>query len=170
VLVALAAAPVGLVAACRDSPRQPAPSASASSPPPPDPLTEDLAAERQLLGSYQATIARHPSLAKRLTPLRSDHGAHVAALERELGLAPSTPTAAPSATASTGSPTPSPSPDESAVAAVPGTPAAALNALRAAERAAARARSAACLTAPAARATLLASIAACEASHEAMLT
>jgi hypothetical protein len=168
VLVALAAAPVGLAAACRGTPGTPPPSSEPAASPPPDPFTEHLTAERQLLSKYQATIGRHPSLAKRLAPLRDDHAAHAAALERELGLVPPSPTASP-ATASPGSPAASPTPDKSAVAAVPGTPAAALAALRAAERAAAAARSAACLTAPAARAPLLASIAACEASHEVLL-
>jgi hypothetical protein len=53
---------------------------------------------------------------------------------------------------------------------VPGTPAAALAALRAAERAAASARGTAALTAPADRARLLAGISASESSHLVVLT
>jgi hypothetical protein len=170
VLVALAAAPAALVAACRDSPTAaPPPTGSPTSPAAPDPLAEHLAAERRLLAGYQATIARHPSLATRLAPLRDDHVAHVAALGSELGIAPPSGTA-PAGTTGPASPTATPTPEASARAAVPGTPAGAVAALRAAERAAAAARSAACLTASPDRAPLLASIAACEASHGVLLS
>jgi hypothetical protein len=170
VLVALAAAPAGLAAACQGSPagRPPSPGATATSPPPPDPLTNDLGAERRLLEKYEATIARHPSLTTRLAPLRDDHRAHLAALEQELGLAPATPTAAPSASGSA-TPAATATPGPAALAAVPGTPAAAVTALRAAEKTAAAARVLSCLTAPDDRAPLLASIGACEASHEVLL-
>jgi hypothetical protein len=53
---------------------------------------------------------------------------------------------------------------------VPATPAAAVAALRAAERAAASARGTVALTAPPDRARLLAGISASEASHVAVLT
>jgi hypothetical protein len=161
VLVALAIAPAGLAAACTGTPAAgPTATGPISSAPPPDPLADHLTAERRLLGSYQATIARYPALAKRLAPLRDDHRAHVTALEQALGLAP---TATPTASAS-------PTPQVTDIPPVPAAAAAALVALRNAEHAAAAERAAACLTATDTAAPLLASIAACESSHEALLS
>ena len=160
-LVALAVAPAGLAAACTGAPAATTTSTGpTSSAPPPDPLADHLTAERRLLGSYQATIARHPTLAKRLAPLRADHSAHVTALEQALGIAP---TATPTASAS-------PTPQVTDLPPVPAAAPAALVALRNAERAAAAERAAGCLIATDAAAPLLASIAACESSHEALLT
>jgi len=158
VLGALAASAAGLLAGCRAGPG-PGPDAGPTPTrpsPPPDPQAADLAAERRLLAAYDATVRRHPTLRPRLAPLRADHAAHVAALEAILGLTPS-----PVPTGGTAPTVPAP--------AVPGTPAGALAALRAAERGAAAARTAACLTAAADRAPVLASIAACEATHEVLL-
>jgi hypothetical protein len=121
------------------------------SPAPPDPLLADLADERDLLARYDAVAAAHPALASRLAPLRDDHREHAAALARALG------DAAPGA------------PSDSVPAPTPGTPGAALAALATAERDAARRNTRSCLTAPADRAALLASIAACEATHEVLL-
>jgi hypothetical protein len=177
VLAGLAAAAAGVAAGCQDSadPR-PAPSGPASSPAPVDPLQVELAAERRIAASYAATIRRHPSLAARLTPFGADHTAHVAALERALGIAPApTPTPTGTAAGGAGSATPTATPSGSAppgpddAPPVPGTPAAAVAALRTAERSAARTRAAACLDARTDRAALLASIAACEASHAELL-
>jgi hypothetical protein len=130
----------------------------------PDPQLVDLADERELLAAYDATIARHAALADRLAPLRDHHAQHVAALERVMGRTPDQ-----SATAR-----PSGGPEQTKAAdagtSVPPTPAAALAALRAMERSAATARAGSCTTAPVDRAPLLGSIAACEASHEVLLT
>jgi hypothetical protein len=156
----------------------PSPGATTSAPLP-DPQGADLADERALLAQYDATLSRHRTLATRLAPLRSDHLAHVRALEHALGLEPAAdPTGRTSPTSSTsgaggagsaGGPTgDSGSP---AVPTVPASPAAALAALRTAERTARAHRSAAALAAASSdRAALLASIAACEASHGLVLT
>jgi hypothetical protein len=140
-----------LLAACTDTP---APAPAPTTPPPPDPLLAELAAERTLLAAYDAAIARHPGLRPRLAGPRADHAEHVTALARYAGEPTPTPTPSISSPAVT-----SPAP------AVPGTPAAALAGLRAAERAAASARGTAALTATPARAALLAGISASEASH-----
>ena len=105
-------------------------------------------AERALIASIDASTAHDATMRTPLTPIKADHVAHLAALEAAIGAYP-----APAA-----------------------TPAAARGArldragLRAAERAAAAqgARRAAVLTGR--NATLLASIAACEASHAELLT
>ncbi len=166
-LFALAVAPVGFAAACTGTPGPaPTPTGVTTTEPPPDPLADHLAAERRLLGSYQATIAQHPALAKRLAPLRDDHSAHVAALEQEMGL---TPSATPTATG-TGTATASPTPEVTGIPPVPATAPLALLALKNAEHAAATARAAGCLTADDTAAPLLASIAACESSHEVVLS
>jgi len=124
-------------------------------PPPPDPLVPLLTAETAVLALYDGVRARLPQLAGRLGPLRTDHVAHLDAL-RGIVRAPA---ANPSM-----SPSPSPAP-----AIAPATATAALAALRAAELAAARRMSLACLTAPVERAALLGSIAACESAHLVLL-
>ena len=69
-----------------------------------DPLLAELASERRLIASYDATIARHPRLRGRLTGLRTDHVEHAVALATALGLpAPDAGT-----TASGGMPDPGP--------------------------------------------------------------
>jgi hypothetical protein len=147
----------GLVlAGCTSGEPAPAP----TTPPPPDPLLAELADERRLMGAYDATIARYPALRARLGPVRADHAAHAAALVTALGPAAPTTSAAPTPSTTA---TPSGSP-------VPGTAAAAVAALRAAERAAASARGTVALTAAADRARLLAGISAAEASHVVVLT
>jgi hypothetical protein len=145
VLAGLALA--GLAAACRAGAPAPEP-APASTAPPPDPLLAELVDERSLLATYDVAITRHPGLRPALSGPRADHAEHVAALQR---LLPATLSASP------------------VPVGVPGTPAAALAALRSAERAASNARAAAALTAPADRAGVLASIAASEATHELVL-
>jgi len=119
-------------------------SGEAETPPPPDPLTPFYLDTVALLARYETVIAAEPDLADRLGPLRDDHKAHVDALYREIG-APATPPQ-PSAT---------------------GQPAGAetLATLSAAEKEAAAAAHAACLSGPGYRAALLGSIAACRASH-----
>jgi hypothetical protein len=86
-----------------------------------------------------------PDLAGRLTPLAADHRAHVAELSRVIG-----------------KPAPSPSAAASAPA---GDPAALLRQLRTAVQTGQRTAGTACRQAPAARAALVGSIAACRATH-----
>ncbi len=107
---------------------------------------------------YAAVLARFPGARDELSPLAAEHTAHLAALR---GPAPG-PTG--SASPTTGSPAPTPPPP-----AVPGTLEAARGALAVAERTASdrRARQAVGTTTGTAR--LLASIAACEAAHAALL-
>jgi len=126
--------------------------------PGPDPLEPLLAGKDDLLRRYDAAATRFPALAPRLAPLRAASAAHLAAMRAlvdprrlarlaEAGPAGSTPTPAGSSP----------------------TPAAAVAALAAAERAAAARSAAACLAAEGPRVALLGSIAACEASHAAVL-
>ena len=120
-------------------------------PPGPDPL-EPLRAQAQALADqYAAAIDAAPDLAARLQPLRDAHLAHVAELNNLIGTPP--PSAPPSG------------PPSAPPTGVPGDPAALLAALRAAEEAGQRDAAAACLAAPAHRAALLGSIAACRATH-----
>jgi len=113
-------------------------------PAPPDPLEPLRDHAAMLAARYSAIMTSHPDLATRLTPLRDAHATHVAELTRLIGR-------------------PGPS---GAVAIVVSTPAAAVLAeLRTAEQEAARAATDACLAAPAARAALVGSIAACRATH-----
>ncbi|HEY7104354.1 MAG TPA: ferritin-like domain-containing protein [Mycobacteriales bacterium] len=156
-----------LVAGCTaGGPSSPAP----TTPAPPDPLLAELTDERRLIAAYDATVARHPALRARLTAVRDEHAAHAAALVTALGPAappsPTTPAASASPTVSLSTGVES----SGSGSRVPATPAAAVAALRAAERAAASARGTVALTAPPDRARLLAGISASEASHVAVLT
>ena len=121
-----------------------------------------LTGEHALLARYEATAARHPSLAPRLGPLAREHAAHLAALAED------SPPAGPGE-----SPAPSPrspgSPGSSG-GPVPATAARALAALAEAERDAARARLEDVVTASPALARLLAGIGAAEAAHAALLS
>jgi hypothetical protein len=116
---------------------------------PPDPLQPVLDEALTLAAAYDRALAAQPSLAKRLTPLAADHRAHVEELTRVIGRpAPSTAASA----APAGPP--------------PGTDAAeTLATLRTAERRAQRTAAAAARQAPAERAALIGSVAACRASH-----
>ncbi|MGA5062187.1 hypothetical protein ACPB9E_00190 [Streptomyces exfoliatus] len=121
-----------------------------------------VTASRSLLERYDATLAAHPALAPRLTPLRRSVAAHAKALGEggtTVRPATATPTAAP--TTATTSPEPAP---------VTGDPRAALKELAAAERTATDAHTAALLTAPPEYARLLASVAAAGAAHAYLLT
>jgi hypothetical protein len=107
----------------------------------PDPLRPVLDEAVALATAYDRVAAVEPALARRLGPLAADHRAHAAELARVIG------TTAPSAPASA-------------------APAAAtIEDLRAAVRAARQTADTACRQAPAARAALVGSIAACRASH-----
>jgi hypothetical protein len=119
-----------------------------------NPLYRDTAA---LLAKYDATITALPELTARLTPLRDAHREHLRALAREIG--PNLDSPAPAASASS-----------SVTTAAPTDAAAALAALRNAEKAGTAAARAACLAGPSYRAALLGSIAAARASHEQVLS
>ncbi|MGA5192570.1 hypothetical protein [Streptomyces exfoliatus] len=127
-----------------------------------------VTASRSLLERYDATLAAHPALVPRLTPLRRSVAAHAKALgEGGTTVRPATaaPTAAPASATASPEPTPTPTP-----APVTGDPRAALKELAAAERTAADAHTAALLTAPPEYARLLASVAAAGAAHTYLLT
>ncbi len=108
---------------------------------------------RQLSDRYAATLAAHPSLRARLMPLAAEHDAHASALERLVPRPTATPSPRPSAPTRT----------------VPSTAAEAITALAATEQVAATRRAREALKAAPELARLLASIAACEAVHAAVL-
>ncbi|MFF5767833.1 hypothetical protein ACFY8F_35635 [Streptomyces tanashiensis] len=144
-----------------------------------------VTAARGLLERYDATLAAHPALAPRLTPLRRAVAAHMKALGEggtTVGPATAATTSAPSAPASaTPSASASAAPSASASATpksgasptpvrVAAEPRAALKELAAAERTAADGHTTALLTAPPEYARLLASVAASGAAHAYLLT
>ena len=113
--------------------------------PPPDALQPVLDEALALAAAYDRAGVAQPGLVKRLTPLAADHRAHATELARVIGKAlPSAP----------------------APGASDGTQAGdAVATLRKAEQAALRTATAAAKQAPAARAALVGSIAACRATH-----
>jgi hypothetical protein len=115
----------------------------------PDALQPVLDEALALATALDRAALAQPGLAQRLTPLAADHRAHVTELSRVIGKA------APSASAAQAA---SGAPDA-------GNPAALLKQLRSAAQAAQRTANAACRQAPAARAALVGSIAACRATH-----
>ncbi|WP_225800084.1 hypothetical protein [Streptomyces sp. NK15101] len=185
-LVAGAAAGVTALAGCTSSPggqaRRPSPAeleaervarAEASL------RLRSVTAARGLLERYDATLAAHPSLAPRLTPLRQAVAAHAKALG-EGGTAvepaaatPAGPSPAASAVGASAS-APAPASGRSTAPAAPvrvaAEPRAALGELAAAERTASDGHTAALLTAPPEYARLLASVAAAGAAHAYLLT
>ncbi|MEU7132685.1 hypothetical protein [Streptomyces sp. NPDC046261] len=106
----------------------------------------------RLLERYDATIAAHAALARRLRPLRAEVARHAEAFSPQ----------APSPSASAQAPPAAPE--------VPGDESAALAALADAERRTADARTAALGSAPPELARLLASVAAAGAAHAYLLT
>jgi hypothetical protein len=129
-------------------------------------LAADVAEEiRALAARYAATVRRHPGLGGVLSPLAAEHDAHVRAL---VALQPVASPSASAAGSAAGSAAASPSVSPTA-AAVPATPAAARAALVEAERVAAQRRRTQSLRAGAGLARLLASVAACESVHAALL-
>ena len=112
----------------------------------PDPaqpfLDAAVARESALLAAYDAAIARAST--PQLAAFRAEHAAHLSALESAVR------------------PSASPTPSASVAAAPPGS-------LVALERATAAAHADAAVSAPARIAPLLASLAACESSHAALL-
>jgi hypothetical protein len=112
--------------------------------PPPDPLQPLLDEALAMAAAYDRVVLANPDLGERLTPLAEDHRAHAAELTRLIGAA--LPAALPSSAA-------------------PAAESATLATLRKAEQAAQRTAVAACKTASADRVMLVASIAACRATH-----
>jgi hypothetical protein len=141
---------VSLAASCRDRRQEqpPVPGAAA--------LDAALADEERLLAAYDALFATHPALLVSFSYVRAHHTAHRDAL-LAAGARPLPPSAgsASASTAASAAASTRPSPD----------PAAARRSLAATERAAAKARTEACLTAPRALAPLFGSLAASEGSH-----
>lgn len=120
-------------------------------PPPPAALDDALAAERRLIAAIDASLPAHPDLRRALTEIRRNHAAHAAAVQNALRAYRPTPAGATSPSA--------------------GRPAALDRpALRAAETAAGRAAARRAAALDGADATLLASIAACEATHAELLS
>lgn len=149
---AFAAAGLAVVTACTSRER----SAPAPAVDPDDALRSSaVAREQALLVAYDDALAAAPALAARIAPLRAEHATHLAAL-----LGPtSSPSPAPSA------PTPS-TPTSSTPSQAPGS---LLLGLVVLERATASAHASAALTASRRLAPVLASLAACEASHVVVL-
>ncbi len=117
----------------------------------PDALEPLLAGTRVLVDRYEAALLAAPQLAATLTPLRDDHRVHATELARMIGAKPA-PTH-PGASGTT-------------AGAAPVTPVGTLvSDLVAAETRGRDDATAACLGAPAGRAALLGSIAACRATH-----
>ena len=145
----LVGAAVVLASGC-DPGRDPAPPTARATPTPTDRLLAAAAArERSLLAAYDEVLARHPDLAVRLSPYRADHAAHLLAVE---------PAAVVSATVA-----------PSARRTPPREQARLRARLRALEEQAAETYARAAAGAPPGHATLLASLAACEASHAELL-
>lgn len=130
-----------------------------------------LSAEAELLKRYDATLAlasvsADSGLTARLTAIRAEHAAHAAAIKQGY-----TPPSAPTPSAPS-TPPGSPTPSASATTWSPPAPTdakTALAALAGAEQDAASARTADILSADGATAMLLASIAASESGHAALL-
>ncbi|MGW3957360.1 hypothetical protein ACWEKM_42245 [Streptomyces sp. NPDC004752] len=113
---------------------------------------------RELAARYDAVLAAHPALARRLRPLRAAVVAHATAFEE--GAADPSPSSAPTAAAASASPT---------AAAVPANTTKALAGLALAERGLADRRAKALLEVPGELARLLASTAAAGAAHAYLL-
>jgi len=111
-----------------------------------DPLQPVLHESLALAAAYDRAVVAQPGLGTRLTPLAADHRAHATELAKVIG--EQLPSVAPGASST---------PASDAAGAVAG--------LRKAEQAAQKTAAAACRQAPAARAALVGSIAACRATH-----
>ena len=138
---AIAAVGLSMASACTWRHRRPA-AAMPSTPVDPDVAARAAAVQREqtLVTGYDHALLVAPSLAPRLAPLRADHVAHLAALGSSPGPA-------------------------AAAAPVAQVPAAVLRQLRSLEHSAADSHAAAAVTSSRRLAPLLASLAACEASH-----
>jgi hypothetical protein len=133
-------------------------------PPTPDPLQPLLDEARALAAAYDRAAAAQPALSARLTPLAADHQAHAADLAQLIGASAS---ASPIGASASASPIGAPASASAAPAGATVESAAAdpVAALRTAELAAQKTAVAACLAAPADRAGMVGSIAACRATH-----
>lgn len=120
-------------------------------------LRAAIAAETAMIARYTATAAARPGLRSGLGPLLGDHQAHLAELQHRLVVPPNP--AVPTAAAPSARPGTEPAPQ------VPAGDAAAVSALISAERAAAARLVAELRSVTPSFAQLLASIAACEATH-----
>ncbi len=151
----LAAAGLGLAAACTSG-SHPAPTPVVD---PDDALhVAALAREAALLTAYDEVLTAAPSLAARLMPLRADHAEHLTALQ----VARPTPSPV-EPSRITGAPTPQPRTDDRT------DPATAVRRLISLESASAAGHASGAVAASRRLAPLLASLAACEASHAAAL-
>jgi hypothetical protein len=167
--VGVAAQPAALAACTSPDPTGSTPTPT-STPDPDRPVVLAAAeAERHLLAVYTATMTRHPDLRQRLAAFAEHHRHHLGQLTARVRPGTAHATSIASASPSPGSPgAESPGPDAAGPdgAEVPATAEEALQALVAAERQAAEARTE---NVGAARdgdlARLLASIGACEATH-----
>ncbi|RAK33039.1 hypothetical protein B0I29_11270 [Actinoplanes lutulentus] len=121
--------------------------------PAPDPLQPILDEALAMAAAYDLAIQAQATLAEQLTPLAEDHRAHAAALATLIGTVLPSGAAAPVASAAP----PAGSADET------------LAQLRKSEQDAQTTAIAACLAAPADRAALVGSIAACRATHASAL-
>jgi hypothetical protein len=135
-------------------------------------LARRVAAEIIVLSAaYAATIAAHPRTRRELAPLAAEHEAHLtalAALQPAPTATPSTSSSGSTSPSAAASPTAAASPSASSPPVAP-SPAAARTALATAEEAAAARRRHQAGDAGPDLARLLASIAACEAVHAALV-
>jgi hypothetical protein len=157
------AAAAAAVTACTDEPTESSPTAPTPSP---DELLRRvvIAAEADLVALYAATRAAHPRLADALAPVEDRHRRHFAAVAASGRVAVVTRPAA------TEDPTSAPGSTMPTAAPVPTDPAAALDALRSAEQAAAEARLEDCLRCEdPALAEMVAAVAAGEAANAVLL-
>lgn len=131
-------------------------------PPHPDEAIRErvIVAERELVALYMAASAAHPELDAELQRFADRHLRHIAAIE----------STAPPLTAGAPTPTPSPGSETPTRPEIPADPEAAVQQLRDVETAAVEGRRTDCMEARDHQlATVLASIAACEAAHDRLL-
>ncbi|HEV8221105.1 MAG TPA: hypothetical protein VGQ05_12615 [Streptosporangiaceae bacterium] len=161
VLAAAASLPLLAVSGCKG--------VGALAPPPrPRPdvtvLRAAIAAEEAMIAGYGTAIARFPGLAATLTGLRAEHRLHLAELRNRLVIPPGSPYRS-----SFASPSPRPAGSPGAAAVLPAGQAAALDFLQTAEDSAAAALLRGLPAVSSSLAQLLASVAASESTHVAVL-
>ena len=162
-----AAGAVLAVAGCTSHPARPTAKAVGD-----DPLGPLYTETTALITTYDQAMAANPALVALAGPLREEHRRHAVAIAALIGIAAPAISAGPSPNGlplpSAGPSTPPARPSPSASPGVD-TTAPARVALSTAEKTAQRNAVAACLAAPAGRVPVLASIAACRATHVAAL-
>ena len=156
-MAAIAGAAAVTVAGCTKAPVLAKPSATTIATDPLGPLYEETT---RLISTYDQSMATVPDLINLLGPLREDHRQHANALASLLGIATPAITAGPMPSASTPAAPPSASLTGSMIARA---------ALADAEKSAQASATLAAMSAPAGRVAVLASIAACRATHVAVL-